>query len=120
MDEVLCFRCHAPGHRSANCPSRTRSAKAHPPAAPDGPPEKREKTPGPPPVREVLAAITPTEVVGNYRAWAEKIRAEQQWMGSCGDPADLMTTPFRRAARLGPIHQCQLRQLAAQQIRERT
>lgn len=126
MGEVLCFRCHAPGHWSANCPERTRAEKAHPPAAPEGAPEKGKGNPGPPPVREVLAAITPTEVAGDARFWASHARqllGERPVIGPpryCTDPADIYNSPFRRAQNLGPIHQCQLRQLAAQQIKERS
>jgi hypothetical protein len=59
--------------------------------------------------------------VADAHAWANLIRATDSRMGSntCGNPDDVVNTPFRRIAGLGSAHECALRQLAARQLAEK-
>lgn len=63
----------------------------------------------------------PADQIADAREWANRIRQAnpQRWgFGTCGDPADIVNTPARRALGLRPIHQCVLRQIAAAQLTE--
>ena len=65
-------------------------------------------------VRRLRLAPPPTDP----HAWANRIRGEMGWAATCGQPGHLVNTPFRRAQKLRPVDECQLRDLAQRQADE--
>jgi hypothetical protein len=50
--------------------------------------------------------------------WANHARSLLGERPTCGDHADLYTSPVRRVMRFAPVHLCVLRQMAAAQASE--
>lgn len=71
----------------------------------------------PRPPQRVPPRLAPEEIADAH-AWANRIREADPRFGAptCGDPADVYQSPFRRAVGLPPVHVCILRDIARDQL----
>lgn len=113
MGDVVCFRCGKPGHPRSECPLGTRGRPGTPGpaqgAAPEG--EKKQWSVGVPPRR------APHEIAADPHGHANRIRELLGIHPTCPDPECAYDSPFRRGEGLHPIHACQLRAIAAEQVK---
>lgn len=107
MVAPVCYRCGKSGHWKSGCP--VPEVVKVPVADAAGAAPKWRGNPVP-------SRRPDDQISKRQHEWGNYTRGLLGESPTCGDPADLYTSPVRRLMGLGPIHQCQLRQIAANQI----
>jgi len=113
-----CFRCGSTDHVKADCPRRTPRTQAPPGRALKGRAGTGEKT-SVINLADRRPAPRDDSEVADAKARADRIRQKNPSVFgpvACGDDSDLVNSEFRRRARLPPVHHCQQRERARQQL----
>lgn len=108
---LVCYRCGG-DHMKKNCKAEIPAVTAVPAQAPPASPSPAngwKKTEG-------LDYNPPERIAKDVHAIAERIRQTLGVRSTCGNHADVFTSEFRRTAGYQPVHLCQLREMAAEQV----